>query len=351
MPRKRTGNFALLDTAFLADPKFMRLSRRTADPVAFAGCLGVFLMLLTHCRRQKSPVIRWDDWEEYAAQVALLQATGVLTDTGFDPASFEKWAPVYQSPSDRRRAEQSEAQEDEDDDNNESLHEQEHQVRKGTQGNTTSIHISSIPLSSVPKLEPPTRLEPVPAARARPDPAPMESLTDSLSNFDLTDPAEVWAYLFNKPPSKRQRETFLASWIDTEGRQGVIDLLHAAFDLRGAADPRARDPVAWIEAEVHRRKSRRLERSAADQQRRTTAAQRLTEQQEQRRRRAMQVWVARGRDEAELPETPDAVERYLAKYDKENSDAHAANGQHAGRTDTAPDRSQPTPFAAHRATG
>lgn len=349
MPRKRTGNFALLDTAFLADPKFMRLHRCTPDPASFAAALGVFLMLLTDARRRKSPEVKWEDWTEYADQIVPLRDAGVLTADGFDPVSFEKWAPAYQSPSDRRRSSHEEDDDDQDD----------AQVRKGTQGYDASIHISSSPISSEPEPEPPVLSEPVPIARARESRAETASpsLTDQLSNFDLTDPAEVWAYLFTRGPTSRQRDTYLASWVNSEGKDGTIELLHAAFKA-GSMGHRV-DPVAWIEAEVRKRKAARLDRASEGVKRRRELAQQSEAAQEDRRRLAVRIWAARGKidngPDIDLY-SPAGVEAYIAKYGKEYDDGAGADNdtggtvsdRTTGRAAAATDRPQSAAAGARR---
>lgn len=124
--RKRATGFILIDAAFTSDAKFVRLARRVPDPVAFASCIGVYLLVLADCRRAKSPLIDWADYSEYELQLALLRDSVLLTDAGFDPASFEKWAPAYRSPFDKARAGKGGTP-----------------VRNGTNGTNTSSHISS----------------------------------------------------------------------------------------------------------------------------------------------------------------------------------------------------------------
>lgn len=129
MPRKRATHYALMDSAFAADRKFVRLAARSKAPIEFAAAVGVYWILLADARRSKSPDVDWDDYEEYGPQVELLQAVGLLTDTGFPPDAFEKWAPAYKSPWDTHRSgTQGNAE-----------------VRNGTHGNATSVQFSSVP--------------------------------------------------------------------------------------------------------------------------------------------------------------------------------------------------------------
>ena len=124
--RKRASHFALMDTAFAADRKFVRLARKATIPIEYVGAVGVFWLLLADARRSKSPDIDWRDYEEYRPQIQLLQEVGLLCDTGFPPGPFDKWAPVYKSPSDAARSTKEDAE-----------------VRKGTQANATSIQFAS----------------------------------------------------------------------------------------------------------------------------------------------------------------------------------------------------------------
>lgn len=101
--RKRATHYALMDAAFAADRKFIRLARNSPKPTDYAAAVGVFWLLLADCRRAKSPDIDWSEYEEYTVQVQLLKDVGLLCDTGFPPGPFEKWAPVYKSPWDAGR--------------------------------------------------------------------------------------------------------------------------------------------------------------------------------------------------------------------------------------------------------
>ncbi len=101
--RKRASGFVLMDAAFTADAKFVRLARKADDPVDFAASVGVWWMLLADCRRAKEPEVDWDDYTEYSEQIDKLRAAGLLDDDGFDPESFSRWAPAYRSVSERTR--------------------------------------------------------------------------------------------------------------------------------------------------------------------------------------------------------------------------------------------------------
>ena len=125
--RKKATHFALMDSAFTADRKFIRLARRASIPIEYAAAVGVYWLLLADCRRAKSPEIDWEDYAEYQPQIDLLREVGLLDEDGFPPDPFEKWAPKYKSPADSRRTgTQGNAG-----------------VRNGTRGNPTSIQFSS----------------------------------------------------------------------------------------------------------------------------------------------------------------------------------------------------------------
>jgi hypothetical protein len=100
--RKRDVRFALMDAAFAADRKFVRLARLVSDPTEFAAAVGVFWLVLADARRARSPEIDWTEYEEYTTQLALLKECRLLTDTGFEPGTFERWAPAYRSPWDEK---------------------------------------------------------------------------------------------------------------------------------------------------------------------------------------------------------------------------------------------------------
>ena len=96
--RKRATGFVLMDAAFTADRKFLRLSRKAPKPLDYAAAVGVFWMILADARRVKSAEVNWDEYDEYSDQVVLLKEVKLLIDTGFDPDTFKKWAPSYRSP-------------------------------------------------------------------------------------------------------------------------------------------------------------------------------------------------------------------------------------------------------------
>ena len=99
--RKRASGFVLMDAAFTADAKFVRLARKADDPLDYATSIGVWWMLLADCRRAKSPVVDWDDYTEYAGPIAKLRDAKLLNEDGFERESFDRWAPAYRSVSER----------------------------------------------------------------------------------------------------------------------------------------------------------------------------------------------------------------------------------------------------------
>ena len=101
--RKRATGFVLMDAAFTADRKFIRLAQTAPSPLEYAAAVGVFWLLLADCRRAKSPNIHWDEYEEYTDQIAMLRSVRLLREGGFEYATFQKWAPAYRSVSERTR--------------------------------------------------------------------------------------------------------------------------------------------------------------------------------------------------------------------------------------------------------
>jgi hypothetical protein len=102
--RKRATGFALMDTAFAADAKFVRLARKAPNEVAFAAAVGVFWLILADCRRARSAIVHWEDYTEYGDQIASLKDAGLLTTNGFIPESFDNWAPAYKAPTERTQS-------------------------------------------------------------------------------------------------------------------------------------------------------------------------------------------------------------------------------------------------------
>lgn len=101
--RKRATGFALMDTAFAADAKFVRLARKAPNEVAFAACVGVYWLILADARRARSAVINWEDYTEYTEQIAALKEAKLLTVNGFEDGTFDNWAPAYKTPNERTR--------------------------------------------------------------------------------------------------------------------------------------------------------------------------------------------------------------------------------------------------------
>lgn len=102
--RKRATGFALMDTAFAADAKFVRLARKAPNEVAFAASVGVFWLILADARRARSAIIHWEDYTEYADQIASLKEAKLLTTNGFLDETFDNWAPAYKSVPERTRS-------------------------------------------------------------------------------------------------------------------------------------------------------------------------------------------------------------------------------------------------------
>jgi hypothetical protein len=102
--RKRATGFALMDTAFAADAKFVRLARKAETPVEFAAAVGVFWLILADARRARSAIVHWEDYTEYADQLAALKDAGLLNTNGFNDETFDNWAPAYKAPPERTRS-------------------------------------------------------------------------------------------------------------------------------------------------------------------------------------------------------------------------------------------------------
>lgn len=101
--RKRATHFALMDTAFAADRKFIRLAAKAIIPIEYAAAVGVYWLILADCRRSKSGTVDWQEYAEYEPQIALLQSVGLLNSEGFPVDAFDRWAPAYKSPWDATR--------------------------------------------------------------------------------------------------------------------------------------------------------------------------------------------------------------------------------------------------------
>lgn len=102
--RKRATGFALMDTAFAADAKFVRLARKAPNEVAFAASVGVYWLMLADARRARSAVVHWEDYTEYTEQIAALKDAKLLDVNGFPAGSFDNWAPAYKAPVERTRS-------------------------------------------------------------------------------------------------------------------------------------------------------------------------------------------------------------------------------------------------------
>lgn len=101
--RKRATGFALMDTAFAADAKFVRLARKAPNEVAFAASVGVYWLMLADARRARSAIVHWEDYTEYVDQIAALKDAKLLDVNGFPGESFDNWAPAYKAPTERTR--------------------------------------------------------------------------------------------------------------------------------------------------------------------------------------------------------------------------------------------------------
>ena len=98
--RRQPVAFALVDTAFLADSKWRKLSRRLTEPTAFNSAIGAWLRILTAARRNGLPEVNSGEEAEDQTYLPDLIAAGLLTETGIPDKPYRAWAPArptYQS--------------------------------------------------------------------------------------------------------------------------------------------------------------------------------------------------------------------------------------------------------------
>lgn len=269
--RKRATGFALMDTAFAADAKFVRLARKAPSEVAFATAVGVYWLLLADARRARDAAVNWDDYTEYTDQIALLKDAKLLTSTGFDPTTFDRWAPAYKSPWDK--------------------------VRTGTQGNaeepeSTQATPTSTPLTS-PHINSPQLVS---------DSLPNE--TDSAT-FACRSLADGGRWLGDRE--------YVAAFDDMDRRytpewvQAAIPVVVADLTARGKV--RAWDLKRLVELkcaersrqEDNERQRAVMEANAAEAERLRRKAEAATEEEKRRAsimRRAVGLWLKRRPDVA-----------------------------------------------------
>lgn len=176
---------------------------------------------------------------------------------------------------------------------------------------TTRLPVSNLPTTNLPTSDSSTQSR---TTRARND-----DFADAFERgFDLSDPIDVWTYLFSKPPTERQRDTFLASWIGTEGKPGTIVLLRRAAQARAGGERGAADFVAWINAIVEERKQERLTKAGEDLSRRHALANGKSAAEadaaEATLRASVKLWAARGKIEAEAVQSTSEPAAYLKQY-------------------------------------
>jgi hypothetical protein len=100
--RPRDARFALINVAFLADPKFVRLARNLSRE-RFNEAVGVWIQLLCAARQAKHPAIDWEDWADDTQAIADLRQARLLNVHGFDQETFDAWGPKRTYPSDLLR--------------------------------------------------------------------------------------------------------------------------------------------------------------------------------------------------------------------------------------------------------
>ena len=288
--RKRATGFALMDTAFAADSKFLRLARISETTKDFAASVGVFWLLLAEARRAKTPDVDWDDYTEYSEQIRSLQEAKLLVGSGFEPATFERWAPAYQSPADRARGTRGDAE-----------------VRKGTQGYEVSNQITSSPIVSVPVPE---------NALLSREELPGETDSATLACRWLLDGGR-WL---------GDRE-YVAAWDDMDRRYGSA-WVQAEIQPAYTACMAKRDKV-WAWDLKRMVELRCAERSRAEDRERAEAHHRREQELSEQHRRAIEAATPEQREQAKLqqqairiglklgiqvPTDPEEVQKFVMKH-------------------------------------
>ena len=279
-----------MDTAFAADAKFVRLARKSLSEVAFAASVGVFWMILADARRSRCATINWDDYTEYAEQIAALQDAKLLTSDGFEEATFDNWAPAYKAPWDKDRTVGTG---------------DDAEVRKGTQGYAkgtqgtqstltstllTSTHLSSPSVSS-------TESEVVPSARASELPAEDDSATYACRK--LPDGGRWLADREYTAAWDDLDRRFSAEWVHASIADAYVELIGKgrvrAWDLKKAAEMGCAER-SRLEERQRADKEQRREDQEADELRERTAS--MTDEERERQkltRKAVGVWIRGGR--------------------------------------------------------
>lgn len=281
--RKRATGFALMDTAFAADAKFVRLARKASNEVAFATAVGVYWLILADARRARSAAVNWDDYTEYADQITLLKDAKLLSATGFDPTTFDRWAPAYKSPWDKERTgTQGDAE-----------------VQETTQATPTSTLLASTLLSSVPLNDETLPNETDSATIA------CRSLMDGGRWLGDKEYTTAWDELDRR---------YSAEWVQSE-IPGVVQELTAkgkvrAWDLKRVVDLRCAERSR---VEENERQRRIAAANRAESERLRQKAEAASDEDKHRAavmRRAIGLWIKRRPDDP-VPTDFDELQAWL----------------------------------------
>jgi len=285
--RKRATGFALMDTAFSADAKFLRLARQAPGTSAYAAAVGVYWLLVADARRNRDRVINWDDYTEYAAEIAALKEAKLLVDDGFAEEAFERWAPAYKSPYDRvRNATQGYAEQHE-----------------STQATLASTQLASNPLSS------PQSKEGGPG-----ETIPGESDTATIACRSLMDGGRWLGDREYVTAWEDLDRRYTAEWVRDAIQPAVAELTAKgkvrAWDLKRLVDLRCAERSRTEENERQRRVA---DAARLESERLRAAAEAATEEERQRAsimRRAVGLWIKRKPTEP-VPTDFDALASWL----------------------------------------
>ena len=285
--RKRATGFALMDTAFAADAKFVRLARKAPSEIAFATAVGVYWLILADARRARNAAVSWDDYTEYADQIALLKDARLLTPTGFDPATFDRWAPAYKSPWDKERTgTQGDAE-----------------VPESTQATPTSTPLTSTHISSTQLAS---------------DSLPNETDSATIACRSLMDGGRWLGDTEYVAAFDDMDRRYTAEWVQQEIALAVKDLTARgkvrAWDLKRFVELRCAERAR---AEENERQRQIMEANQAESERLRRAAETATEEEKERARlvrRAVGLWARKNPDKP-IPEDRDQLAAWLQEQE------------------------------------
>lgn len=287
--RKRATGFALMDTAFSADAKFLRLARQAPNTSAYAAAVGVYWLLVADARRNRDRIINWDDYTEYAVEIAALKEAKLLVSDGFAEEAFDRWAPAYKSPYDRERnATQGYAEQ-----------------HKSTQATLTSTQLASTPISSPPSKE-----------GGLGETIPGESDSATIACRSLMDGGRWLGDREYVAAWDDMDRRYTEAWVRAEIQPAVEELTAKgkvrAWDLKRLVDLRCAERSRMEENDRQRRVA---EATRVETERIRAAAEQTTEEEKERAsimRRAVGLWLKR-RPSEPVPTDYNALARWLAQ--------------------------------------